>query len=68
MCVCVLIFRARLPVLSSNSGHYGNEPQLVEAGCCSNLNGQVQLVIHVRMLVQEEEGALEFHTAVLISC
>lgn len=47
---------------------YGNEPQLVKAGCCSNLNGQVHLVIQSRMLAQREETALECHTAVLISC
>lgn len=54
--------------LCSYSGCYANEPQLVKAGCCSNLNGQVQLVIQGRMLTQGGEGALECHTAVLISC
>lgn len=53
---------------SDGGGRYGNEPQLVKAGCCSNLNGQVQLVIQGRMLAQGGEGALECHTAVLISC
>lgn len=52
----------------SDGGRYGNEPQLVKAGCCSNLNGQVQLVIQGRMLALGGEGALECHTAVLISC
>ena len=54
--------------LRSNGGCYGNEPQLVKAGCCSNSNGQVDLVIQGRMLAQGGEGALECHTAVLISC
>lgn len=40
----------------------------MKAGGCSNLNGQVQLVIQGRMLVQGVEGAIECHTAVLISC
>lgn len=39
----------------------------MKAGCCSNLNGQVQLVIQCLMLAQGGEGALEYHTAVLIS-
>lgn len=51
--------------LCRNSGCYGNEPQLVKAGCCSNLNGQVHLVIQGRMLARRSEGALECHTAVL---
>lgn len=54
--------------LCSNGGRYGNEPQLVKAGCCSNLNGQVPLVIQGRMLTPAGEGALECHAAVLISC
>lgn len=64
-----LIFRAKKAgALCSSGGRYDNEPQLVKAGCCSNLNGQVQLVIQSRMLAQGGEGALECHTAVLISC
>lgn len=51
--------------LCRDSGCYGNEPQLVKAGCCSNLNGQVHLVIQGRMLARRGEGALECHTAVL---
>lgn len=42
---------------SSNCGHYVNEPQLVKAGCCRNLNGQVQLVIQSCVLVQGGERA-----------
>lgn len=38
--------------LCSDGKCYGNEPQLVKAGCCSNLNGQVHLVIQGRMLGQ----------------
>lgn len=71
MCLasCGVDFQGKtVSALGSNSGHYGNEPQLVKAGCCSNLNGQVQLVIQCRMLEQGGEGALEYHTAVLISC
>lgn len=69
LCPVRSIFTATLLVLlCSGSGRYGNEPQLVKAGSCSNLNGQVQLVIQGRMLAQGGEGALECHTAVLISC
>lgn len=66
---CRVDFQGKIvSALRSDGGRYGNEPQLVKAGCCSNLNGQVQLVIQGRMLAQGGEGALECHTAVLISC
>lgn len=71
MCLvtCEVDFESKIvSALCSDGGCYGNEPQLVKAGCCSNLNGQVQLVIQGRMLAQGGEGALECHTAVLISC
>ena len=53
--------------LSSHGECYGNKPQLVKAGCCSNLNGQVHLVIRGRMLARRGVAALECYTAVLIS-
>lgn len=54
--------------LRSDGECYANEPQLVKAGCCSNLNGQVHLVIQGRMLGRRGAAALECYTAVLISC
>lgn len=55
--------------LRSDGECYANEPQLVKAGCCcSNLNGQVHLVIQGRMLARRAAAALECYTAVLISC
>lgn len=71
MCLvtCGVDFHGKIvSALCSDGRRYGNEPQLVRAGCCNNLNGQVQLVIQNRMLAQGGEGALECHTAVLISC
>lgn len=59
---------ALIGALYGEGGRYGNEPQLVRAGCCSNLNGQVQLVIQGRMLAQGGESASTCSTAVLISC
>lgn len=55
MCLvsCEVDFHSKIvSALCSDGGRYGNEPQLVKAGCCSNLNGQVQLVIQDRMLAQ----------------
>jgi len=66
---CGVDFHGKIgSALGSDTGPYGNETQLVKAGCCSNLNGQVELVIQGRMLTQGGVGALECHTAVLISC
>lgn len=53
--------------LCSDGECYGNEPQLVKAGCCSNLNGQVHLLIQGRMLARRGVADLECYTAVLIS-
>lgn len=53
--------------LCSDGECYGNEPQLVKAGCCSNLNGQVHLAIQGRMLARRGVATLECYTAVLIS-